>query len=193
MFDNNYILLSICSSVCYIFVSAVVSVGSQTYLPYGGEIFLTAVVFYALMSKGASPHLSGFGRHITRMAVISCNRSKVAAVRNQRRGAHHGSRSTPRCFEKAHIPFAGSVDEVAVIPEYLLSVPFVHPQRGEVCVPNFINAAFSTLGKVLTILMRLQDSLHRLPPVASITHHISQGRSAKYRELQCTLLCLQRG
>lgn len=106
MFDNNYILLSICSSVCYIFVSAVVSVGSQTYLPYGGEIFLTAVVFYALMSKGASPHLSGFGRHITRMAVISCNRSKVAAVRNQRRGAHHGSRSTPRCFVMSSILFA---------------------------------------------------------------------------------------
>lgn len=50
MFDNNYILLSICSSVCYIFVSAVVSVGSQTYLPCGGENFLTAVVFYAFMS-----------------------------------------------------------------------------------------------------------------------------------------------
>lgn len=89
-------------------------------------------------------------------------------------------------LQKTHIPFAGSVDEVAVITEYLLLVPFAHPQRGEVGVPNFINAAFSTLGKVLTILMRLQDSLHRLPPVASITHHISQGRSDKYRELQCT-------
>lgn len=80
------------------------------------------------------------------------------------------------------------MDEVAVITEYLLSVPFALPQRGEVCVPNFINAAFSTLGKGLTILMRLRDSLHRLPPVASITHHLSQGRSAKYRELQCTCI-----
>lgn len=123
--------------------------------------------------------------HLTRMAVISRNHSEVAAVRNRRRGAHHGSRSTPRCFAKSHFPFAGAVDEVAVITEYLLSMPFAHPQRGEVCVPNFINAAFSTLGKGLTILMRLRDSLHRLPPVAPITHHISQGRSAKYRELQC--------
>lgn len=117
MFDNNLILLSICISVCYVFVTSVVSVVSQTYLPYGEEYFflplcshrdgsITSVVFYAFMSKGASLHLSGFGRHITRMAAISCNRSKVAAVRNRRRGAYHGSRSTPRCFVMSSILFA---------------------------------------------------------------------------------------
>lgn len=39
MFDNKHILLSICNSVRYTFVSVVVSVGNQTYLPYGGEFF----------------------------------------------------------------------------------------------------------------------------------------------------------
>lgn len=152
MFDNSCILLSICSSACYIFVSAVVSVGSQTYLPYGGEIFLTAVVFYAFMSKGASPHLSGFVRHITHMTVISCNRSKVAAVRNRRRGAYHGSRSTPRCFVTSSILFA-ALRGRGRNHSRVFSVMAPAHHRGSVCtVSSLSSSSFHESGEALTIL-----------------------------------------
>lgn len=106
MFDNKLILVSICNSVCYIFCFRCCQCWQPNVSTLWRRIFLAAVVFYAFMSKGASPHLSGFGRHITHMTVISYNRSKVAAVRNRGRGAHHGCRSTPRCFVMSSILFA---------------------------------------------------------------------------------------